>query len=77
MTTNAATDARYVALSGTESAMKATVTDRFGNTVAGVGVQVSVTGATLGGGAPTASFTTLSDGSVPFNLIASAAGNAQ
>jgi len=73
---NAVTDARFIALSGTQDSMKATVTDRFGNTVAGVGVQVSVTGATLGGGAPTASFTTLSDGSVPFNLIASAAGNA-
>jgi len=73
---NTATDARFVALSGTQDSMKVTVTDRFGNAVSGVNVQVSVTGATLGGGAPTSTFTTLSDGTVPFNLVASAAGNA-
>jgi len=76
VTTNAATDARYVALSGTESAMKATVTDRFGNAVSGVSVQVSVTGATLGGGASSNSFSTLSDGTVSFNLASDAAGSA-
>jgi len=73
---NAATDARFVALTGLQDSMKVTVTDRFGNAVSGVNVQVSVTGATLGGGAPTSTFTTLADGTVPFSLVASAAGNA-
>ncbi len=75
-TTNAATDARYVALSGTESSMKATVTDRFGNAVDGVSVQISVTGATLGGGASANTFSTLANGTVTFNLAGDASGSA-
>jgi trimeric autotransporter adhesin len=76
VTTNAATDARYVALSGTESSMKATVTDRFGNAVEGASVQISVTGATLGGGASANTFSTLADGSINFNLAGDADGSA-
>ena len=76
VTTNAATDARYVALSGTESAMKATVTDRFGNAVDGVSVQISVTGATLGGGASANTFSTLANGTVSFNLAGDTSGSA-
>ena len=76
VTTNAATDARYVALSGTESSMKATVTDRFGNAVEGASVQISVTGATLGGGASANTFSTLADGTITFNLAGDASGSA-
>jgi hypothetical protein len=76
VTTNAVTDARYVALSGTESSMKATVTDRFGNAVEGASVQISVTGATLGGGASANTFSTLADGTVTFNLAGDASGSA-
>ena len=76
VTTNATTDARYVALSGTESSMKATVTDRFGNAVEGASVQISVTGATLGGGASANTFSTLADGTITFNLAGDASGSA-
>jgi len=75
---NATTDARFVTITGDSTAaaganslpnLKAAVTDRFGNPVANVSVQLSVSGAgALGGGAKIGSFTTDTAGEINFNL---------
>jgi len=65
---NATTDARTVTLTGTADNVVAKVTDRFGNAVSGVTVQLSTSTGTLGGGQKTASYTTISDGTVTVSV---------
>jgi len=65
---NATTDARYVTLTGTADNVVAKVTDRFGNPVSGVTVQFSTSAGTLGGGQKTASYVTVSDGTVAISV---------
>ena len=65
---NATTDARTVTLTGTADNVVAKVTDRFGNAVSGVTVQISTSTGTLGGGQKTASYTTISDGTVTVSV---------
>jgi hypothetical protein len=65
---NAAADARTVTLTGTADNVVATVTDRFGNPVSGIAVQISTSTGTLGGGQKTASYTTISDGTVTVSV---------
>ena len=65
---NATTDARTVTLTGTAAEVVATVTDRFGNPVSGIAVQISTSTGSLGGGQKTASFTTISDGTVTVSV---------
>lgn len=65
---NASTAARTVTLTGTADNVVAKVTDRFGNPVSGIAVQISTSTGTLGGGQKTASYTTISDGTVTVSV---------
>jgi len=63
---NAVTDARFVKLSASGNEVTASVTDRFGNPIAGQNIQLSTsaTGTTLGAGAKTGVYTTDTTGTV-------------
>jgi hypothetical protein len=61
---NATTDARFVQLSASNGVVTASVTDRFGNGVAGINVQISTTAGSLGNGQLTTVYTTDTTGSV-------------
>jgi trimeric autotransporter adhesin len=61
---NATADARNVALTATGSDVTATVTDRFGNPVAGINVQLSTSVGTLGNGQKTSVYTTNTSGQI-------------
>jgi len=66
-------NARFVTLTGDASAVVATVTDRFGNPVSGIAVQISTSAGTLGGGQKTASYNTVTDGTVTVSVEADGA----
>ena len=55
---NAAADGRYVKLSESSGIVTASVTDRYGNGVSGVSVQISTSAGTLGNGQMTTVYTT-------------------
>jgi hypothetical protein len=69
---NAASDARYVAVTESAGRVTANVTDWQGNAVGGVSLDVTLTGGKLGNGATFATFTTASNGSVSFEVIGAA-----
>jgi len=56
--------ARYIALTTSSGEVTAKVTDRNGNAVSGVGIQVSTSAGTLGNGQKVSTYTTDSSGSV-------------
>jgi len=62
---NAAADARTVTLTASGSEVTAKVTDRFGNPVSSVNVQVSTTVGTLGNGQKTTVYATSTTGEIP------------
>jgi hypothetical protein len=63
-TKNATADARNVVLTAIGSDVTAKVTDRFGNVVAGINVQLSTSVGTLGNGQKTAVYTTNTSGEI-------------
>jgi len=69
----ATANARYVTLTGTAKEAIAKVTDRFGNPVSGIAVQISTSSGTLGGGQRTSSYNTTSDGTVSVTVEADGA----
>jgi hypothetical protein len=71
---NQAADARFVALTASTNEVTAKVTDRYGNGVAGVQVQISTTSGTLGNGQKTSTYSTDTTGSV--TVLSDAEGSA-
>jgi hypothetical protein len=63
-TKNATADARNVSLTASGSDVTAKVTDRFGNAVAGINVQLSTSVGTLGNGQKTSVYTTNTSGEI-------------
>ena len=63
-TKNATADARNVTLTASGSDVTAKVTDRFGNAVAGINVQLSTSVGTLGNGQKTSVYTTNTSGEI-------------
>jgi trimeric autotransporter adhesin len=65
---NAAADARVITATESKGTVTGKVTDAFGNAVAGVDVNVNITGAKLSSGSSFATFKTALDGSVVFDV---------